>query len=334
MSRKPGVVASCSPDGAFIATPKNAGFCEPPNNNDSNHDSNHDNNHDNNHDRPGLPNLDFNAYTWPTHTAAPPTLTLPPADLDHQRSMIPYFGEPSMGPMGDYLITPTQPVHTVWYGNQRTTGGAVGDDTRSYYMPSNSDISARPYHPGDTRYPILLPKGPVETSAGNQDTPRRFRQPVCSVCGNLPFQDRSCSPSSPARAAPESFYATFFAWQLILTPVHSVPQLPKLQCGWVGCTNPEPFTRKGDLVRHLKYQHISRRTFSCDIGTCTKVFNRPDNLNAHIQKRHAGVWLGMWFRRGTGKELRPRSWVPTTFDLWLWLLWRQFCVIIRRGRAM
>ncbi|PYH92663.1 hypothetical protein BO71DRAFT_18626 [Aspergillus ellipticus CBS 707.79] len=67
-----------------------------------------------------------------------------------------------------------------------------------------------------------------------------------------------------------------------------------LQCGWVGCSYKRPFNRPADLMRHVKYTHISRQTFEC--RDCGHSFNRKDNLREHQLRRHFapyGDFLGI-----------------------------------------
>lgn len=61
---------------------------------------------------------------------------------------------------------------------------------------------------------------------------------------------------------------------------------PTLQCEWQGCTYSKPFSRTGDLVRHIKSAHLTRGQYHCPFKAGCKPFNRKDNLAAHIQTRH------------------------------------------------
>ncbi|OJJ84760.1 uncharacterized protein ASPGLDRAFT_81989 [Aspergillus glaucus CBS 516.65] len=61
---------------------------------------------------------------------------------------------------------------------------------------------------------------------------------------------------------------------------------PTLQCKWQGCTYSKPFSRTGDLVRHIKSAHLTRGQYHCPFKAGCKPFNRKDNLAAHIQTRH------------------------------------------------
>ncbi|PLN75287.1 hypothetical protein BDW42DRAFT_181000 [Aspergillus taichungensis] len=123
----------------------------------------------------------------------------------------------------------------------------------------NSGVNPTSRLPRGVDYATLLSNGPVETPAGTQGVPPRFHQlvsgPICSEDDNLSSQNSDSQPSH-------------------------------LRCRWIGCSNSKPFARLGDLVRHIKTLHILPGAFHCKICACTRVFNRLDNLNAHIKQCH------------------------------------------------
>ncbi|THC87030.1 hypothetical protein EYZ11_013524 [Aspergillus tanneri] len=59
-----------------------------------------------------------------------------------------------------------------------------------------------------------------------------------------------------------------------------------LRCRWDGCTYRRHFNREADLVRHVKTKHISPRCHKCAVKSCTKSFNREDNLRHHMARVH------------------------------------------------
>ncbi|KAL4922361.1 hypothetical protein BDW62DRAFT_172395 [Aspergillus aurantiobrunneus] len=57
-------------------------------------------------------------------------------------------------------------------------------------------------------------------------------------------------------------------------------------CGWEGCADRGSFKRENDLWRHIKGAHVFPRSFICMIENCRASFNRKDNLQEHIRRRH------------------------------------------------
>jgi hypothetical protein len=63
-----------------------------------------------------------------------------------------------------------------------------------------------------------------------------------------------------------------------------------MRCHWPGCRYAGSFSKKGQLTRHVKTQHISPKSFGCSEPGCGKAFHRKDNLGEHIRRIHLGKY--------------------------------------------
>ncbi|KAL3489600.1 hypothetical protein BJX62DRAFT_239000 [Aspergillus germanicus] len=62
---------------------------------------------------------------------------------------------------------------------------------------------------------------------------------------------------------------------------------PALKCQWRGCTYAGTFSRHAQLKRHVDdTQHINPGSFSCQVPSCVKTFNKKDKLGVHLRQMH------------------------------------------------
>nr|KMM68468.1 hypothetical protein CPAG_04795 [Coccidioides posadasii RMSCC 3488] len=57
-------------------------------------------------------------------------------------------------------------------------------------------------------------------------------------------------------------------------------------CGWNGCKYKGTFQRTEDLIRHVRSIHVQANSYPCPVEGCHRPFNRKDNLDMHIRRRH------------------------------------------------
>ncbi|OJJ43583.1 hypothetical protein ASPZODRAFT_28239 [Penicilliopsis zonata CBS 506.65] len=70
-------------------------------------------------------------------------------------------------------------------------------------------------------------------------------------------------------------------------PSSQVPRQPAVfRCKWEGCRYSGSFNRIGDLLRHVRNIHVCPRSYPCPVQSCGEIFNRKDNLQEHMRRRH------------------------------------------------
>ncbi|KAE8147673.1 hypothetical protein BDV25DRAFT_29257 [Aspergillus avenaceus] len=59
------------------------------------------------------------------------------------------------------------------------------------------------------------------------------------------------------------------------------------ECKWIDCDSRQKhFARYGDLMRHIRTLHVNPRSIPCVAEDCGEVFNRKDNRDQHVIRKH------------------------------------------------
>ncbi|RAL17379.1 uncharacterized protein BO97DRAFT_439320 [Aspergillus homomorphus CBS 101889] len=100
----------------------------------------------------------------------------------------------------------------------------------------------------------------------------------------------------------------------------NTPERTTFECQWTGCSTNCTFEYEADLWRHIRFLHLSHRSYNCPEEGCSQSFQRRDNLLAHLREHK------MSFRQENNLETtgNPCQWsgcrTEATFrrqvDLW------------------
>ncbi|KAJ5494205.1 hypothetical protein N7463_010292 [Penicillium fimorum] len=154
--------------------------------------------------------------------------------------------------------------------------------TQHYPAPGPSFTTSSSIHPANLNY--------LSQTLTRHLSPQRNNVTESLDVNHLsPSQSTVCMPSTASiqkAPAPNGNHIDIIQKDLISgrSQVTKQGDCNTFQCHWTDCKYRGMFSRKNVLMRHIKTQHVTPRSFDCP--RCARSFGRKDNMREHMGRVH------------------------------------------------